>query len=116
MPMPIAPPGVTYPEAGVTAASPATAPVIMPSVVGFLYFIQSSSDHVTPATAPAMWVTANALPARPEAFKALPALKPNQPNHSRPAPNTAYGRLCGGEMPSGYPCRRPSTSAAARAV
>ena len=99
--MQIAPIGVTNPAAGVIATRPATMPVIMPSVVGFLCLSQSSSAQVTPAAAAAMCVTTNALAARPFAPRALPALNPNQPNHSSPAPSTANGRLCGGEMPSG---------------
>src|SRR5512136_227413 len=91
-PIQTAPVGVTYPEAGVTAARPAIAPVIIPSVVGFLYFSESSTDQTSPAVAPAICVTANAFPARPDDFKALPALKPNQPNQSKPAPSTANGR------------------------
>ena len=31
----------------------------------------------------------------PLAASALPALKPNQPNHSRPAPSRTNGTLCG---------------------
>ena len=34
--------------------------------------------------------------ARAPADNALPALKPNQPNHSSAAPVTVRGRLCGG--------------------
>ena len=46
---------------------------------------------------------------------AEPALKPNQPNHSSPAPSMTRVRLCGriGSLPN--PIRRPSTSARARA-
>ena len=35
------------------------------------------------------------MPALPFAASALPALKPNQPTHSMPAPATVNGRLCG---------------------
>ncbi len=93
--------GVTKPAAGVTAASPATAPVIMPSVVGFLCISQSRMDQVSPAAAPATCVATKALAASAPAPRALPALKPNQPNHSSAAPSTANGRLCGGEMSRG---------------
>ena len=31
----------------------------------------------------------------PLAASALPALKPNQPNQSRPAPSSVNGTLCG---------------------
>ncbi len=53
--------------------------------------------------------------ARPFAANALPALNPNQPNQSKPAPIAAKGRLCGGDILSGYPLRRPRNSAAASA-
>ena len=41
------------------------------------------------AAAVAICVTAIAMPARPVAPTAEPALKPNQPTHSRAAPITA---------------------------
>jgi hypothetical protein len=43
-----------------------------------------------------MWVTAIAMPARPSAATCEPALKPNQPTQSRPAPITVRTRLWGG--------------------
>ena len=45
---------------------------------------------------------------------AEPALKPNQPNHSSPAPSITSVRLCGriGSLPN--PTRRPMTRARAR--
>src|SRR3989338_9074825 len=114
MPIHIAPTGLTKPEAGVIATRPATAPVIIPSIVGLELNFQSRSAHVRPAAAVATCVTTNALVAREPAPKALPALKPNQPNHRRPAPSTANGRLCGGETWLGYPCLFPNTKAAAK--
>jgi hypothetical protein len=97
----MAPIGVTNPAAGVIATSPATAPVIMPSIVGCALNRQSRMAHVSPAVAVAVWVTTKALVARAPAPSALPALNPNQPNHRMPAPNTAKGRLCGGAILSG---------------
>src|ERR1035437_4749353 len=99
-PIPIqqAPLTSTNPAPGVTAARPATAPVIMPSVVGLPKRIQSRTLHITPAAAPATWVARKALTATLPALNALPALKPYHPNHNRPAPSTASGRLCGGEI------------------
>ena len=47
------------------------------------------------AAAAAVLVTMNALAARPPALSAEPALKPNQPNHSSPAPSTVIGTSCG---------------------
>ena len=100
-PRPTAAIGLTKPEAGVTATRPATAPVIMPSIVGRLLNLQSSTAQVMPAAAPAMCVATRAPAASPPAARALPALNPNQPNHSRPAPSTASGRLCGGDIVCG---------------
>ena len=45
---------------------------------------------------------------------AEPALKPNQPNHSRPAPSMTSVRLCGRIGSRFQPTRLPSTSARAR--
>ena len=47
------------------------------------------------AAAAAVLVTMKALAARPPAVSAEPALNPNQPNHSRPAPRTVIGTSCG---------------------
>ena len=56
-----------------------------------------------------------ALTASPLASSALPALKPNQPNHSSAAPMTVMGRLCGGigwwPNPRRLPIIRAQTSA-----
>ena len=92
---------LTEPQAGVIATSPATAPVITPSSVGFESRIQSIRPQVAAAVAVATWVTTKALAAEPLAATALPALKPNQPNQSRPVPRTAKGRLWGGEVCTG---------------
>src|SRR4051794_1165431 len=48
----------------------------------------------------------NALAARPPAVSAEPALKPNQPNHSNPAPRTVMGTSCGSIL-SPLTTRRP---------
>ena len=96
MPIPTAPNTLTNPDAGVMDTSPATAPLIMPRSVGRELTSHSMTAHVNPAVAAAVWVTTNALVARPFAESALPALNPNHPNHSMPAPSTANGRLCGG--------------------
>ena len=50
----------------------------------------------------------------PLAESAEPALKPNQPNHSRPAPIITRGRLCGRIGSRFQPTRLPSTRARAR--
>ena len=93
-----APMGVTNPEAGVMATRPATAPEMMPSTVGRRLKIKSMTDQASPAIAAATCVATNALVARPFAPRALPALNPNHPTHSRLAPMIENGRLCGGDI------------------
>ena len=66
------------------------------------------------AAAAAVLVTTNALAARPPAVSADPALKPNQPNHRRPAPRTVIGTSCG-SMLSPLTTRRPIRMATIRA-
>ena len=62
------------------------------------------------AAAAAVLVTMKALAARPPAVSAEPALKPNQPNHRRPAPRTVIGTSCG-SIRSPLTTRRPMSSA-----
>ncbi len=71
------------------ATSPATAPEMMPSTVGLPLTIHSTNIQPSAAAAVAIWVAAMAMPARPLAPTAEPALKPNQPTHSSDAPITA---------------------------
>src|SRR5262249_58048301 len=85
--------GGTPPPAGAPATSPATAPDAAPSTVGFPRELHSVSIHPSAAAAEAVFVVVNADAARPLAPSALPALKPNQPNHSRLAPMTVIARL-----------------------
>src|SRR5215510_1150906 len=87
--------GPTYPEAGVIATSPATAPEAAPSTVGLPRVVHSVNIQPRAAAAAAVLVARNALTARPLASSALPALKPNQPNQNSAAPITVMGRLCG---------------------
>src|SRR5271165_6925777 len=82
------PPGSTKPEAGVIATRPATAPEAAPSTEGLPLAIHSANIQPSAAAAVAIWVTAIAMPARPLAATADPALKPNQPTHSNEAPIT----------------------------
>ena len=77
------------------ATSPATAPEAAPSTVGLPRIVHSVNIQPSAAAAAAVLVAMNALAARPFASSALPALNPNQPNHSRAAPITVMGRLCG---------------------
>src|SRR5438034_11329029 len=80
------PQGKTKPEAGVTATSPATMPDAKPRAVGLPRCTHSASIQVSPAAAAATCVAVNADTATEPLAKALPPLKPNQPNHNRPAP------------------------------
>src|ERR1019366_7124497 len=80
--------GFTKPDAGVIATSPATAPEMPPSILGFPAFIHSAPIHPKAAAAAAKWVATNALDASPLAAVALPALNPNQPTHNKQAPTT----------------------------
>src|SRR5579883_2169136 len=81
-----APSGPTKPEAGVMATRPATAPEQIPITVGLPFKSHSTIIQVKPAVAVAVWVTSIAMPACRPAVTAEPALKPNQPTHSREAP------------------------------
>src|SRR6266705_3096204 len=84
------------PEAGVTPAKPAIAPVITPVVDGFsLLLLQESPIQTRADVADAICDTNNVLPARAPEVSALPALNPNQPNHNMAAPITASGMLWG---------------------
>src|SRR5262247_3316608 len=87
--------GVTKPDAGVMATRPATAPDAAPSTVGLPRLIHSVNIQPRAAAAAPVLVAVKALAARPLASSALPALKPNQPTHSKDAPITVIGRLWG---------------------
>src|SRR4051794_29004641 len=87
--------GCTKPDAGVIATSPATAPEIAPSTLGLPPLIHSATTQPSVAAAAPKWVATKALVASPEAARALPALNPNQPTHSRLAPMKLRTRLCG---------------------
>jgi len=86
MPMIRAPCGLTKPAAGVIATRPATAPEARPSMPGFLRSIHSTTIQARAAAAAATWVFSMAAEATPSAAHSDPALKPNQPTHSRLAP------------------------------
>src|SRR6478672_10289098 len=77
------------------ATSPTTAPMQKPSAEAFLPFIISKNIQASPAAAAAVFVLANASTARLLAAVAEPALKPNQPNQSKPVPNNTYGMRAG---------------------
>src|SRR5579875_1231512 len=97
------------------ATKPATAPLATPSTVGLPRAAHSLNTQARAAAAVAAWVAIIAEAAKPLAARALPALKPNQPTHSRPAPVSVMVRLWGGIGRWGKPMRRPMTSAAIRA-
>ena len=78
------------------AASPAMAPVAMPSALGLPRLVHSMHIHVNPAVADAIWVTTIAIPATPSAASWLPAVNPNQLTQSIAAPTTVNTRLLGG--------------------
>src|SRR5271165_2690924 len=106
---------LTNPDAGVMVASPATMPAATPSTLGLPFKFHSSVAQLKAAAAAEKCVAANALVARPPAFNALPALKPNQPTHNNPVPTSENVTLCGTIGLWGKPSRRPSTSANTRA-
>ena len=85
--------GVTKPAAGVMQTRPATTPEQVPRMVGLPRKIHSMAAQVSPPAAAAKCVAAKALAARPPAFKALPALKPNQPTQSSAAPDGRVGQV-----------------------
>src|SRR5512142_3313583 len=99
--------GPTKPAAGVIATRPATAPEIAPRALGLPLRIHSAALQPSTAAAAAKCVATNALVARLPELRALPALKPNHPTHSRHAPMKLRTTLCGGIGSLGYPRRRP---------
>src|SRR5438105_12866949 len=96
MPITSAPVVPTKPDAGVMATKPATAPDAIPSTDGLPFANHSANIHASAAAAVANWVTNIAMPARPSAATAEPALNPNQPTHSSDAPTSVSVKLCGG--------------------
>src|SRR5581483_2053034 len=105
--------GLIKPDAGVTPARPATAPLMTAVVEGLPDLFHESAIHTIADVAEAMWVTSSVFAARPPEASALPALKPNQPIQSRVAPMTASGILWGTMISGPKFFLRPSTSAAA---
>src|SRR5205085_1746975 len=96
--------------------SPTTSAVAQPTAVGFPDRAKSSSIQTTIVPIGARNVVANARPAIGPAASALPALNPNQPNHSSPAPRSVNGTLCGTIADDPCPVRGPTTSAATSAA
>ena len=104
------------PAAGVTATRPTTIAVAQPTAVDLPERNISRKLQKTSVAAGASIVVTNARLAMLSAANALPALNPNQPNHSRPAPSSANGTLCGSRDDEGYPWRLPTTNAATSAA
>lgn len=94
-PMAMEPIGPTLPQAGVMATKPATAPDAAPSIEALPLCKASPMLQVNTAAEVANRVFTNARAAPPLASKLEPALKPNQPTHSRDAPTMVKVRLCG---------------------
>src|SRR5689334_12669089 len=95
VPTTAAPIGVTKPQDGVTATRPATTPEAAPKVVGRPSRNRSTASQHNMPRQPATSVLRKMTAALPSTANAEPALKPNQPNHSRPTPSSTKGRLCG---------------------
>ena len=103
------------PPLGVIATSPATMPEAAPSVVAWPSRNRSRvSQPIAPAAAAQVVVTKTTAAAW-LAPRAEPALKPYQPNHSRPAPSITRVRLCGRIASLPNPTRVPTTMASASA-
>ena len=83
----------TNPAPGVIATNPTTAPVAAPNIVGFPCSIFSISNQESNPIAAEVLVVIKACTASELAPRALPALKPNQPNHKSAAPKTTKGIL-----------------------
>src|ERR1041385_756782 len=115
MPIQMAPLGRTKPHAGVITTNPATAPEQKPRMLGLPLTNHSAIGQTKEATAVAIVVGVNALPAIPSAAPALPALKPYQPTQSIPVPIIQSTMLCGAMFSFPKPIRLPrikqSTSA-----
>src|SRR5918999_2464792 len=108
--------GPTKPAAGVMPTRPATAPDATPSDVHLRVLNASvNAPPQAPAAAPRL-VARKADAASPLAARALPALKPNQPNHRMPAPSMVKVRLWGAKWLSPKPLLLPINSAAASAA
>src|SRR5689334_415650 len=109
-----APRTFTDEQDGVIATRPATMPDAAPSEVAFPSRILSTSSQASIAVPVATVVVTNVDAAIPPELSADPALKPYQPNHSRPAPSITNGRLCGRIGVPGQPLRLPRTRANAK--
>ena len=76
-------------------ARPATAPVRRPRNFGFRVVAQSMASQAMAAKLAAMSVFRKATAVTESTRNSLPALKPYQPNQSRPVPSATSGIECG---------------------
>src|SRR5262249_30666229 len=110
-----APDADTNPRAPASSNSLATADGHRHRDVRVPPFSSSVRAHTTIAVDAAVLVLRNTSVASGLALSALPALKPNHPVQSNPAPTRQSGRLCGGIGSLPRPRRLPSKMAAAMA-
>src|SRR3954464_4072710 len=108
--------GAMKPQARVMATRSETAPEDAPTRVGLPSRSHSTTHQPQSAAAVASWVFTKANAVVPSTVSSEPALKPNQPNHSRPAPSATNGTLCGRMLSRGQPTRLPSTRITPRAA
>src|SRR6201999_524527 len=114
-PRKIDPNGVTAPQAGVMATSPATAPDAAPTPVTCPSLIFSTPSQASVAAQVAVNVVTMTMAAEVPAASAEPPLNAYQPAQSRPAPSSVSGTLCGlRNLPN--PSDLPSTIATASAA
>ena len=113
-PTAIAPNGSTEEHAGVIATKPATTPDAAPKLVAWPSRIFSTVSQANIAAPVATNVFRKVMPAAAFDATAEPALNPNHPNQSNPAPTITKVRLCGLNGSRPKPARLPITSTAAR--
>ena len=96
--------------------SPATQPEMPPSAEGLPLRNHSAPAQPIAAAAAAKCVATKAEVAKPLAPRAEPALKPNQPTHSKHAPMKLNTTECGGSAFWGKPKRLPRYNAVTSAL
>ena len=96
-------------------ANPATIPVAIPTTPVLPVCRRSTRHQTIAAVAAERWVTNIVMPAASLAPPCEPALKPNQPTHSKDAPIITKPGLCGGLNWEGNPFRGPIILAKTRA-
>src|SRR6185312_15225968 len=94
-PTAIAPIGVTAPQAGVMATRPVMAPEAAPTPVTWPSLNFSTASQASVAAQVATNVVTMTMAAELPAASAEPPLNAYQPAHSRPAPSSVSGTLCG---------------------